>query len=180
MKSRSGFGWLQLLAGVLLVALGIFAFRDPALALKGVVIVCGLAAIIMGIADIMLYISVERFTGFGPSLSLVSGILSVMAGIMLAAYPGAGVLVLTLLFPIWFIAHCLCRLCHLSAIRFIAGNGIYYFTMALNIIGLVLGFMMLLSPIFTLETIRYFAGMYLILLDVDSIVMAFSPMRRHR
>ena len=43
MKSRSGFGWLQLLAGILLVALGIFAFRDPALALKGVVIVCGLA-----------------------------------------------------------------------------------------------------------------------------------------
>ena len=53
-------------------------------------------------------------------------------------------------------------------------------TMALNIIGLVLGFMMLLSPIFTLETIRYFAGMYLILLGVDSIVMAFSPMGRHR
>ncbi|MEI3101575.1 MAG: DUF308 domain-containing protein [Oscillospiraceae bacterium] len=71
----------------MLVALGIFASETPALALKGVVIVCGLAAIIMGIADIMLYISVERFTGFGPSLSLVSGILSVIAGIMLAAYP---------------------------------------------------------------------------------------------
>lgn len=180
MKSRSGFGWLQLLVGVLFIVLGILTFRDPYLALKGVVIACGLAAIIMGISDIILYIRVERFTGFGPSLSLVSGILSVMAGIMLAAYPGAGVMVLTLLFPIWFIAHCLSRLGHLSAIRFISGDGIYYFTLVVNIIGLVLGFMMFLSPLFTLETIRIFAGLYLVLLGIDSIVIAFSPIGRRR
>lgn len=180
MRRRSGFGWLQLLIGILLIVLGIWAFSDPYLALTGMVVACGIAAIIMGIADILLFVQVERFTGFGPSLSLVSGILSVMSGIMLLAYPGAGVMVLTLLFPIWFIAHCLSRLCHLSAIRFIAGSGVYYFTMVLNIIGLVLGFMMLLSPLFTLETICYFAGLYLMLLGVDSIVMAFSPMGKRR
>lgn len=180
MSRRSGFGWLQLLIGILLIVLGIWAFADPDLALTGMVIACGIAAIIMGIADILLFAQVERYTGFGPSLSLVSGILSVMSGIMLLAYPRAGVMMLTILFPIWFIAHCISRLAHLSSIRLIAGNGTFYFVLVTNIIGLILGFMMLLSPIFTLNTVRCFASAYLILLGIDSVVMAASRMGMRR
>ena len=180
MRSRSGFGWLQFLIGILLIVLGIWAFTDPDLALTGMVVACGLAAIIMGIADILLFVKVERYTGFGPSLALVSGILSVMSGIMLLAYPGAGVIILTILFPIWFIAHCISRLSHLSSIRLIAGNATFYFALVINIIGLILGFMMLLSPIFTLNTIRYFASAYLILLGIDSVVMAASRIGMRR
>ncbi len=180
MRRRSGFGWLQLIVGILLIVLGIWAFADPEMALKSMVFAYGFAAIIMGVADILMYIEVERFTGFGPSLSLVSGILSVMSGIMLVAYPSAGVLVLTLLFPIWFIAHCISRLSHLGSIRFVAGSGVYYFIMVINIIGLILGFMMFLSPLFTLTAIRYFASIYLILLGIDSVVMSVSRMGMRR
>ena len=105
-------------------------------------------------------------------LALISGILSVMSGIMLVIYPRAGIMVLTVLFPIWFIAHCISRLSRLSYIRLTAGQGMYYFTLVTNVIGLVLGVMMLLNPLFTLTTIRSFAGAYLILLGIDSIVMA--------
>ena len=38
MRRRSGFGWLELVAGILLIALGIWAFMDPGLALAGMVI----------------------------------------------------------------------------------------------------------------------------------------------
>ena len=174
MRRRSGFGWLQLLIGILLIVLGIWAFTDPDLALTGMVVACGIAAIVMGIADILLFVQVERFTGFGPSLSLVSGILSVMSGIMLLAYPRTGVMMLTILFPIWFIAHCISRLSHLSSIRLIAGDGSFYFALVINIIGLILGIMMFLSPIFTTSTIRCFASAYLILLGIDSVVTAAS------
>lgn len=176
MRKRSGFGWLELVIGVLLILLGILAFVRPDLALTSLIFAYGAAAVIMGIADIVLYIRVERFTGFGPILSLISGILSVMSGIMLLVYPRTGVLVLTVLFPIWFIAHCISRLAHLGHIRFVAGNGIYYFTLIVNIIGLILGFLMIFNPFFTLTTIRYFASVYLILLGIDSVVMAFSRM----
>ncbi len=174
MRRRSGFGWLELIIGILLIALGILAFAEPELALTSMVFVYGIAAVVMGVADILLFVSVERYTGFGPVLSLVSGILSVMSGIMLVAYPRTGVLVLTVLFPIWFIAHCISRFAHLSHIRFIVGRGTYYFILVINIIGLVLGILMLLNPLFTLTTIRCFASIYLILLGVDSVVMAFS------
>ena len=140
------------------------------------VFVYGIAAIITGVSDIILYVQAERYTGFGPVISLISGILSVMSGIMLLVYPGAGAIVLTLLFQIWFIAHCISRLAHLHHIRLIAGNGMYTFTLVINIIGLILGFMMLFSPMFTLTTLRYFVSGYLIFLGIDSILLAASPL----
>lgn len=176
MRRHSWLGWLELVIGILLIVLGVLAFARPDIALTSMVFAYGVAAVIMGVADIILYIQVDRYTGFGPILSLISGILSVMSGIMLVAYPRTGVLVLTLLFPIWFIAHCISRFTHLSHIRFVAGNGIYYFTLVINIIGLILGCLMLLSPLLTLTAIRSFAGVYLILLGIDSVAMAFSRM----
>lgn len=178
MRKRSGFGWLELVIGLLLIVLGILAFLKPELALTSLVFAYGIAAMAMGVADILLFIHVERYTGLRPVLSLVSGILSVMAGIMLVAYPRTGVLVLTILFPIWFIAHCISRLTHLSHIRLMLGSGRFYFLLSLNIIGLVLGILMLLDPLFTLSTIRCFASIYLILLGIDSVVMALSSLGR--
>ncbi len=180
MKRRSGFGWLELVIGVLLIVLGVMAFARPDAALTGMVFVYGIAAIIMGVADIILYIQVEKYTCFGPILSLISGILSVMSGIMLMVYPGTGILVLTIFFPIWFIAHCISRLAQLGRIRFFAGRGIYCFSLIVNIIGLILGFMMILRPLFTMTTISYLAGIYLIILGIDAIVMAVSRMGTHR
>ena len=174
MRRRSGFGWLELIIGIVLIGLGVLTFVKPDLALTSMVFLYGIAAVIMGIADLILYIQVERYTGIGPILALISGILSVMSGIVLVVYPSTGILVLTVLFPIWFIAHCISRLSHLNHIRLTAGEGMYYFTLAANIIGLILGFMMLLNPLFTLTTIRCFASIYLILLGIDSIAMAAS------
>ena len=122
----------------------------------------------------MFYVKLEQRTGFGPGLSLAGGILSILAGLMILLYPSAGAWALVVLFPIWFIAHCISRLSHLNHIRLTAGEGMYYFTLATNIIGLILGLMMLLNPLFTLTTIRCFASIYLILLGIDSIAMAVS------
>lgn len=180
MRRRSGFGWLELAIGIILIALGVLAFAKPDLALTSLVFAYGVAAVVMGVADIILYIEVERYTGFGPVLSLIAGILSVMSGVMLVVYPRTGVVVLTVLFPIWFIAHCISRLSQLHVIRVMAGNAMYYFTLVVNIIGLILGFMMLFQPILTLLSASYIAGMYLILLGVDGIAIAFSGIGSRR
>ncbi len=44
----------------------------PDSALTGFVVVHGVVAIIMGVADILLYVKVLWFTGFGPIVSLLS------------------------------------------------------------------------------------------------------------
>ena len=59
---------------------------------------------------------------------------------------------------------------------FFVGSGVYTVTLVLNVLGLILGFLMLFRPIFTLTVLQTFAGAYLILLGVDAIVMAVSRM----
>ena len=66
----------------------------------------------------------------------------------------------------------------MNRIRFMAGDGIFWFTLIVNIIGLILGCMMLFSPLLTLSAITTCAGVYLILLGVDAIVLAFSRVGR--
>lgn len=174
MKNRSIFGWIELLEGILLILLGGYTFARPGSAITGFVVLYGVMAVIMGIADILLYIRMERYTGFGPVVSLIAGVLSVMSGFMLLVYPTAGEIVMTILFPIWFIAHCISRLSHLNDIRLFSGDFTYYFTLILNIIGLILGTLMIINPWFSLLSIRYIISFYLLLLGIDCIILAVS------
>lgn len=180
MSKRSSLGWVDLIVGVLLIVLGIITFARPSGTLTGMVVVYGLLAIVTGVADIIFYVKMERRTGFGPALSLVTGILSVLAGILLLFHPGAGTWIISFMFPLWFIAHCVSKLTHLPMVRLMSGTGHYYFTLVVNILGLILGFVMLFNPIMSLSAVAYLVGLYLILLGIDSIVIAFSGVGAYR
>ncbi len=171
MRRRSGYGWFELIIGIMLVVLGIFTFIRPGSTLTGIVILYGLVAVITGISDLIFYVRTERYTGFGPAVSLISGIFSIMAGVMLLVYPGAGRWVMVLLLPLWFIAHCVSRLSHLNFIRVTAGEIYYWFALIVNIIGIILGIMMIARPMLSLFSAGYLIGTYLILLGVDNIMV---------
>lgn len=171
MRRRSGYGWFELIIGIMLVVLGIFTFIRPGSTLTGIVILYGLVAVITGISDLIFYVRTERYTGFGPAVSLISGIFSIMAGVMLLVYPGAGRWVMVLLLPLWFIAHCVSRLSHLNFIRMTAGEIYYWFALIVNIIGIILGIMMIARPMLSLFSAGYLIGTYLILLGVDNIMV---------
>ena len=134
MKNRSAFGRIELPEGILLTLPGGYTFSRPGSAITGFVVLYGIMAVIMGIADILLYVRMERYTGLDPVISLIFGALSVMAGIMLLFYSTAGEIIMTVLFPLCFIAHCISRLAHLNDIRLFSGDFTYYFTLILNII----------------------------------------------
>jgi len=174
MTQKSKFGWMELILGILLIILGIYTFANPFTALTSVVIIYGLVSIITGIADIVFYVKLERRTGFGPSVSLIAGILSILAGLLILLSPGAGKWMFAVFFPIWFIAHCVSRLANLGFMRVVAGIAYYYFSLVVNILGLLLCFMLILNPWISVMSISYIVGFYLILLGVGSIVMAFS------
>ncbi len=178
MRKKAIYGWIQLILGISLLILGLVTFSDPYGALKGIVIMYGATAVFMGILDIVFFINAEKYTGFGPILALISGIFSIMAGFMLLVYPGAGSWVMVLLLPIWFIVHCIFRMTQLKLIRTVAGNFYYYFTLIINILGIVLGITMVLWPAIAVFSAAFLVGVYLILLGIDSIVMAAGRLRR--
>ena len=165
--------WWELIAGIVMIALGIASLARPSLAVTGLVYAYGAAGVIVGVADILRYIRVERYTGFGPMVSLVAGVLSVMAGVVILVNPRVGMAVFSLLFALWFITHCVSRLASLSWLRFVAGRGAYYAALVLNLIGLVLGVKLVVLPAASVLTLGYLTAVYLIVLGVESLVMAF-------
>ena len=165
--------WWELIAGIVMIALGIASLARPSLAVTGLVYAYGAAGVIVGVADILRYIRVERYTGFGPMVSLVAGVLSVMAGVVILVNPRVGMAVFSLLFALWFITHCVSRLASLSWLRFVAGRGAYYAALVLNLMGLVLGAVLVVLPTASILTLGYLAAVYLIVLGVESLVMAF-------
>lgn len=162
--------------GICLILLGVFTFLRPRSMFTGIAVLYGIAAVVTGICDIVIYIKEERFTGFGPAISLVSGILSIMTGIALLAYPGIAERVVSLLFPLWFITHCISRLAHVEVIRLMSSRFYYYFSLAVNTIGLILGFLMLFQPFLALFTVGYLVAFLLIVFGIDCILMAFTDM----
>lgn len=165
--------WWELIAGIVMIALGIVSLARPSLAVTGLVYAYGAAGVIVGVTDILRYIRVERYTGFGPMVSLIAGVLSVMAGVVILVNPRVGMAVFSLLFALWFITHCVSRLASLSWLRFVAGRGAYYAALVLNLIGLVLGVLLVVLPAASVLTLGYLTAVYLIVLGAESLVMAF-------
>lgn len=52
MRKRTGFGWMELILGIILTILGIFTMIRPESMLNSIVICYGIVAAVSGIADI--------------------------------------------------------------------------------------------------------------------------------
>ncbi len=180
MNRRSDTGWFELIAGVVLIILGIVIMRQPAGVLTWIVIMCGVLAVLSGIGDIVLYVKMERFTGFGPIVSLVTGILGVMAGFMLMAHPGAGTWALAMILPIWIIAHCISRLSHLQYMKMHFGMTYYTISLILNILGLIVGILLIFRPMITIFSMGVLVGAFLILEGVEVILAGLGGRRYYR
>lgn len=180
MKNRRALGILDLILGILLFLAGLYALRHPLTALAGVVVFYGILAVATGIVDIVFYARMEQRTGFGPVTALIAGIFSIFTGILLLLRPGAGGLSLAILFPIWFIAHCISELARLPLLRWNGGRVAYWFSLVINILGLLLGLLMLVSPALSLFSLPWMAGLYLLLLGVNSIVLGIQNIISHR
>lgn len=179
MRRYTHFEWMELLSGILLVLLGIFTFIRPGKLLTGFILLYGLLALLTGISDVIFYVKTERYIGIGPTVSLVSGILSILSGLMLLFYPGIAKWALAVFFPLWFITHCVSRLSHLSFLNQFLEPGYCTFRMIVNVIGLILGCLLLIFPHASFMTLNYLVGIYLVLAGIDNIMFACRG-NRHR
>ncbi len=173
MSSRSSFGWAELILGILLIALGCLTFFSPATAIGSFVVFYGIAAIISGIVDIAFYARLQR-GGFGPVSALISGILNILVGILFLLNINIGVLTIGILFPIWFIVHCISRLSNLGFVKRTGGSGSYWITLIVNVLGLIAGCLLLFQPVLASVTLAYIIGALLLLFGIGGIVLAFS------
>lgn len=179
MKRRYILGIVELILGFAFLMLGIFTFVNPGSAMSTVVYVYGFAAIMGGAAGIVFYAAARHRAGFGPVSCLISGIFNILLGILLVSNVWVGRFALSFLFSFWLIFLCGLRLCSLGFIRLFAGNGEYWLTLVINVLGLLLGFFLLVNPVSSLLTMAVMIACYLVFGGVEMIVFAFGHFK-HR
>lgn len=172
MKKTTIVSVLELVLGVILLALGILAIMNPGTALSTFVAAYAIGAVLMGIIYIIFYIRRSTRTGFASALLLVNGILNIALGILLLFNNSIGTWVLLIAFPIWFIMGCIARLANIGIFR--AFNpGYYWFSLILNILGIILGVLLLFRPFASVSVLVYMVGFYLIFIGIDFVISAF-------
>ncbi|MZM07541.1 hypothetical protein GT958_09365, partial [Bifidobacterium pseudocatenulatum] len=75
-------------------------------------------------------------------------------------------------FAVWFIADSVFALLAADLAKGVS-NGYYWFTVIVNILGIILGIMLLFNPISSALTLSFLVGFYFMLFGITHIVYAF-------
>lgn len=174
MKKRTLAAWLSLLFGILAIALAIYMMANPVAAFGAAMIFLAVIVILDGIASIAFYARFKNATGIGATLTLISGIITIIVGLLMMFNLFATAVVISILLPIVFIVRCAVRLANLGFVKTALGNGMFWMLLALNILGIILGVIMLLNPAVTITAIPMIFCFYLLVLGVEAIILFFT------
>ena len=160
---KKKFNWGLLLVGILFVAGGILSFANPAGSIGTIAYAFAFLAIVYGIWLIA--------SSMGSGWRVVGGILDILLGIFLITNIYVAIVAIPYIFAAWFIADSLVRLFTIGATRLL-GTGYFVFSLILNILGLVVGVMLLFDPITSALTLSFLVGFYLLLAGVECIIFS--------
>lgn len=162
---KRNIGWGYLLIGILFVIVAIISFSTPLANLGALAYAFAFVAIFNGI---WLIINRSQHT-----LRLVAGIIDIIIGIFILFNITAAVIALPYIFAIWFILDSLFRLLTVGVTR-LFGTGYFVLSLILNILGIIVGIMLLFSPALSASILSFLVGFYLMMAGVECIALAFT------
>ena len=90
--------WMILLLGLVSIVAGIFAVTNPGLTALALVLLMGANAVVVGVLDIVVAARLRKTRG-NEWLLILTGVVSVVFGVLVLLFPGAGALAL-----VWLIS----------------------------------------------------------------------------
>lgn len=169
---KTGFGWSNLLLGILFIITSLIAFNDPVGNLASLTVFFGIVAIIKGCFDIFIRNKIQELTGSKATMLVVLGILDIILGIVLLFNISLGVMTLPYIFAIWFIIDSVSGLFSME-FWLTESKAYYWFNLILNVIGVIVGFSLLFDPVVSALTLSFLVGFYLMMFGLINIVAAF-------
>lgn len=173
MKESRKIDWGSLVLGILFVLVSLISFRDPVGNLVAIVIVFAIFAILKGLFELFLRSRVKELTGYKGKMPIVIGIIDLLIGIFFIFNIGAGVVALPFVFAVWFIIDSVLALFTADLFRGIS-EGHYWFTVVINVLGILLGIILLFNPLSSALTLSFLVGFYFMVVGINQIVYAFS------
>lgn len=171
-EKRSGLDWGSLLLGILFVLTALMSFQDPAGNLIAIVMIFAVFAIIKGVFEIFVRNRLKELTGFKSYMPLILGAIDIILGVYLLFNLQIGVSVLPYVFAIWFILDSFFNLFTLDLAKAFH-TGYYWFSLIVDILGIILGVVLLFNPLSSALTLSFLVGFYFMMFGITYIVYAF-------
>ena len=162
--------FLWAIAGVCLIIAGIFCIGNPGAALSTMSLFLGLAMLISGIVDIVIFAK-GRGVMYGSGWFLVDGILTVILSLFLLFNQTFTTLTLPFIFGMWLLFSGITKFVDSFELKRFGVRGWGWFT-ALGVILALAGFLSFMDPVLSMLTLSMMLSFMLILQGVSSILRA--------
>ncbi|MDU5511000.1 HdeD family acid-resistance protein [Enterococcus gilvus] len=172
MERKTTFSWPYFLMGILFILVSLAAFRDPGSSLVAIVYVFAFSAILKGLFELFFRRKLHEFTSQKSTLMMVLGVVDILIGIFFLFNITAGLVALPFVFAIWFLFDSIVGLLTASIYK-LGSTGYYWFHIVIDVIGVILGFMLLFNPLTSALTLAFLVGFYFMMAGISLIAYAF-------
>ncbi len=173
MNSRDdkGFDWGAFVAGILMVITALLLIRHPDKGLHAFVLLFGILSIAQGLVWLAGYSRFRQF--FSRSwVTLVSGILDIIVGVLFLCSYDVGGLTIAYLFAIWFFVDSLVGIIFSWHLKDFA-NGYFIFNLILNIFSLIIAVFLIFNPVIAALSLIWLVAFWLLVFGINEIVLAW-------
>lgn len=171
-RGNRGFDWAAFISGVLMIVAGLFLIRHPGKALHAFVLLFAILSIVQGFVWLAFYSRFRYYISFSW-LSIVSGVLDIIIGILfLYSYDAAG-LTLAYLFAFWFMFDSISGIIFAWHLRKLSGFS-FWISLILNIFGLLIAISLMFNPALSALTLIWLISFWLLIFGVSEIIGAFA------
>lgn len=159
------FALIVIILGVLIVIYPTVIF-DRYMRLLAILIIAD------GIYAIIAYSKKENYLALSSMIILAAGVISIICGLNLFFYPGNSITVLSVVLPIWFIAHHSAKISELLSIK--RKGSCHHLALVIDIIVIILSLLMVIYPYHAFIDIEMLIACSFILLGVEVIMTSMN------
>ena len=168
MQSRGAYIALSVVTGLLMIVLGGLFLARPGLSLASIILLTGIFVIAYGVALVVSGL-LGRTESRGWSVAV--GLLAVVFGIVVFAWPAATSLAILYVFAAWAIVSGVADIAHAFTSGLSGGRRVWL--VVIGLLGIAVGIAFFVHPVTGILALLWLAGLYLVVLGVLRIVAGF-------
>ena len=167
---------LNIIAGVLLIAAGVYCLCNQDIAALTAGLMVGIFMLVSGVIEIVVFAATSGVL-FGSGWLLLDGILTVILSLFLLFNQWFTMMSLPLLFTVWLLFYGISRFVSAFDLRAFGVRG-WGWVLAIGILLILAGFLCMMDPWVSVAAIGLTVGLVFLLEGISSIVYACIPRNR--
>lgn len=164
--------WTLFILGVIFIITSIISFTNPMGNLIAVAYIFAVSAILKGLFELLYRNKLELISGTSSKSILITGILDLIIGLFLLFNMATSAIAVPIIFATWFIIDSIQGL-FVARLFKESKKDISLISTILNILGLILGIVLLFNPLYSALTLTILIGIYFLTTGIDFIISAF-------